>query len=115
VSDDFWVDVYFDAAQTASLNHQWDEIADHRAAWGVTDPIPAGGSTRLAHREWSGGLREILEGVDSVVLAVGAVSHDPLSKELWAAGLKPVLIGDCVRPGNAGDAIRAGYEAGLAV
>jgi len=61
------------------------------------------------------GLGEILEGVDSVVLAVGAVSHDPLSKDLRAAGLKPVLIGDCVRPGNAGDAIRAGYEAGLAV
>ena len=61
------------------------------------------------------GLGEILEGVDSVVLAVGAVSHDPLSKDLRAAGLKPVLIGDCVRPGNAADAIRAGYEVGLAV
>jgi len=61
------------------------------------------------------GVNEILDGVDTVVLSVGAVSYDPLSMELRAAGLNPLLVGDCVKPGNAAMAIREGYEAGLAV
>jgi NADPH-dependent 2,4-dienoyl-CoA reductase/sulfur reductase-like enzyme len=61
------------------------------------------------------GVREVLEGVDNVILAVGAVSYDPLSADLRVAGLDPTPIGDCVRPDNAATAIRQGYEAGLAV
>ncbi|GAB4534734.1 MAG: FAD-dependent oxidoreductase [Anaerolineae bacterium] len=62
-----------------------------------------------------GGIHEILEGVDSVVLAIGAVSYDPLSASLRAAGFNPLLIGDCVKPANAAIAIRQGYEIGLTV
>jgi 2,4-dienoyl-CoA reductase-like NADH-dependent reductase (Old Yellow Enzyme family)/thioredoxin reductase len=61
------------------------------------------------------GVNEILDGVDTVVLSVGAVSYDSLSKGLRAAGLNPLLVGDCVRPRNAAVAIREGYEGGLAV
>jgi hypothetical protein len=61
------------------------------------------------------GVREILDGVDTVALAIGAVSYDPLSAGVRAAGLEPVLVGDCVKPNNAAVAIRQGYEAGLAL
>jgi 2,4-dienoyl-CoA reductase-like NADH-dependent reductase (Old Yellow Enzyme family)/thioredoxin reductase len=61
------------------------------------------------------GVREILDGVDSIALAIGAVSYDPLSEGLRTAGLDPLSVGDCVRPGNAALAIRQGYEAGLVV
>jgi len=61
------------------------------------------------------GVHEILDGIDAVALAIGAVRHDPLSADVRAAGLDPVLIGDCVKPQNAAVAIRQGYEVGLAV
>ncbi len=61
------------------------------------------------------GVHEILDGIDTVALAIGAVSHDPLSADVRDAGLDPVLIGDCVKPNNAAVAIRQGYEAGLVV
>jgi hypothetical protein len=38
-----------------------------------------------------------------------------LSADLRAAGLDPLLVGDCVKPNNAAVAIRQGYEAGFAV
>ncbi|MFB0537534.1 MAG: hypothetical protein ACETWR_21420 [Anaerolineae bacterium] len=47
VNDEFWVDVYFDPNETPSLNHPWETIADHGVVWGVTDPIPVGGSLVL--------------------------------------------------------------------
>jgi pyruvate/2-oxoglutarate dehydrogenase complex dihydrolipoamide dehydrogenase (E3) component len=61
------------------------------------------------------GVHEILDGVDDVVLAIGAVSYDPLSAELRTAGLSPLLVGDCVKPNNAAIAIRQAYEAALAI
>lgn len=61
------------------------------------------------------GVHEILDGLDSVVLALGATSYDPLSPELRAAGLNPLLVGDCVKPRNIATAIREGYQAGLTV
>ncbi len=61
------------------------------------------------------GVREVLDEVDSVALAIGAVSYDPLTADLRTAGLSPLPIGDCVKPDNAATAIRQGYEAGLAM
>jgi 2,4-dienoyl-CoA reductase-like NADH-dependent reductase (Old Yellow Enzyme family)/thioredoxin reductase len=61
------------------------------------------------------GVHEILDGVDDVVLAIGAVSYDPLSTELRSAGLSPLLVGDCMKPNNAAIAIRQAYEAALAI
>jgi len=48
---------------------------------------------------------------DSVVVAVGQRSHDPLSKDLEATGLEVKVVGDAVHPGQILDATRAGYEA----
>jgi NADPH-dependent 2,4-dienoyl-CoA reductase/sulfur reductase-like enzyme len=60
-----------------------------------------------------GGMLEVIHDVDTVVTAVGAVSHDPLSASLREHGFKTLIAGDCRRPGNAADAIRAGHQAGL--
>lgn len=60
-----------------------------------------------------GGMLEVIHDVDTVVSAVGAVSDDHLSAALQEHGFDPIVAGDCVQPGNAGDAVRAGYEAGL--
>jgi pyruvate/2-oxoglutarate dehydrogenase complex dihydrolipoamide dehydrogenase (E3) component len=48
---------------------------------------------------------------DSVVVAVGQRSHDPLSKELEATGLDVTVVGDAAHPGQILDATRAGYDA----
>jgi len=47
--DAFWVDVYFNPSQTPALNKPWDTIASHGVVWGVTTPIPAGGSLTLTN------------------------------------------------------------------
>lgn len=62
-----------------------------------------------------GGMLEVIHDVDTVVTAVGAASDDHLSAALREHGFDPIVAGDCRQPGNAGDAIRAGYEAGLKV
>jgi hypothetical protein len=46
-SDDFWVDVYFDPTETPTVNHPWDTIAGHGAAWGVTTTLDPGESLNL--------------------------------------------------------------------
>jgi hypothetical protein len=52
---------------------------------------------------------------DSVVLAVGVLP----SRELAAGGVledpRVRLVGDCASPGNLGDAIHAGFLAGLSL
>jgi hypothetical protein len=45
--DDFWLDVYVNPSEPPSLNRTWQLIAGQGLAWGVTDPIPAGGSLTL--------------------------------------------------------------------
>jgi hypothetical protein len=47
VSNDFWVDVYFNPTETPGLNKEWETIAPAGAVWGVTDDIPVGGSLTL--------------------------------------------------------------------
>jgi pyruvate/2-oxoglutarate dehydrogenase complex dihydrolipoamide dehydrogenase (E3) component len=48
---------------------------------------------------------------DSVVVAVGHRSHDPLSAGLEEAGLEVTRIGDAARPGQVLDATRAAFGA----
>jgi hypothetical protein len=49
VVDAFWVDVYFNPSQMPTVNKPWDSIASHGVVWGVTSPIPAGGSLTLTN------------------------------------------------------------------
>jgi len=61
------------------------------------------------------GYRKILHSVDSVVLASGALPNNLLLANLLELGIKAIAVGDCVKPRNAGEAIREGYEAGLKI
>jgi hypothetical protein len=47
VTDDFWVDVYFNPSRTPGLNQPWDDIAPAGAVWAITDSIAAGDSLTL--------------------------------------------------------------------
>jgi pyruvate/2-oxoglutarate dehydrogenase complex dihydrolipoamide dehydrogenase (E3) component len=51
---------------------------------------------------------------DTVIVAVGQASYDPLSEPLRAAGLEVEVIGDALLPGRILDATRAGREAAVA-
>jgi uncharacterized repeat protein (TIGR01451 family) len=42
VTDEFWVDLYFNPSQLPSLNHPWDTIANQGAVWGVTQSLIPG-------------------------------------------------------------------------
>jgi pyruvate/2-oxoglutarate dehydrogenase complex dihydrolipoamide dehydrogenase (E3) component len=48
---------------------------------------------------------------DSVLVAVGHRSYDPLSKDLEAAGVEVTVVGDATRPGQVLDATRTGHDA----
>ncbi len=52
---------------------------------------------------------------DTVVIAAGSVSHNPLAPVLEAAGLSFAVVGDALLPATAMAAIHGGYRAGLAV
>ena len=60
---------------------------------------------------WSGE-EECLEGIDSVVTAWYGVAEDELARELEAAGIEAVSIGDCLAPRRAIDAIWDGFRVG---
>ena len=53
--------------------------------------------------------------VDIVVGCVPAAAHHPLEAPLVAAGLDPVLVGDCLAPRNALEAIFDGHRAARAL
>ena len=48
---------------------------------------------------------------DSVLVAVGHHSHDPLSADLVEAGLEVEVIGDARKPGQVWDATQGGHNA----
>jgi murein DD-endopeptidase MepM/ murein hydrolase activator NlpD len=68
VTDEFWVDVYFNPTETPSLNHPWDTITSHGVVWGVTTSIPPGSSLVLT----TGGDYYFPEYSSPVPLPVGA-------------------------------------------
>ena len=41
---DFWLDVYFDPSRAPRINEPWPTLAARGIAFGVTDPVPAGGT-----------------------------------------------------------------------
>jgi hypothetical protein len=53
--------------------------------------------------------------VDVVVGCIPPAAHHPLESPLVDAGLDPILIGDCLAPRNALEAIFDGHRAGRAL
>jgi len=52
---------------------------------------------------------------DTVILAVGSVSYNPLEKEFEGSGLEVKVVGDAKKIGTAFDAIHSGHKAGLSI
>ena len=73
----------------------------------------AGDTVYLQHTA-SGAAMEIT-GVDTVVLALGHQSVDDLSASLLAKGMDVRMIGDCLSPRTAEEAVFDGLKAGVAV
>ncbi|MCP4767731.1 MAG: FAD-dependent oxidoreductase [Gammaproteobacteria bacterium] len=57
----------------------------------------------------------IFEGVDSLVLSVGQRARNSLERELQAAGIESLSIGDCLLPRTAEEAIYEGMTAAWAI
>lgn len=62
-----------------------------------------------------GGLANRINGVESVVSAVGSASNNPLAEALSASGAEVHFIGDCVKPRRILEAVREGFELGYRV
>jgi hypothetical protein len=56
-----------------------------------------------------------LDGVDSIVAAVGGVAEDRLARELRGRVPELRMVGDCVAPRTALEAIFEGHAVGRAV
>jgi 2,4-dienoyl-CoA reductase-like NADH-dependent reductase (Old Yellow Enzyme family)/thioredoxin reductase len=56
-----------------------------------------------------------LEGIDAVVISIGNIANDQLSRELEQRGITATSIGDCQSPRRIFNAIWEGEHAGLAV
>lgn len=57
----------------------------------------------------------VLEDIDTLVLAIPQQPVDPLSEALAAEGIEHHLIGDCLTPRTAEEAVYEGLKAGMAV
>jgi 2,4-dienoyl-CoA reductase-like NADH-dependent reductase (Old Yellow Enzyme family)/thioredoxin reductase len=62
-----------------------------------------------------GGVMHRLEGVESVVAAVGSTAHRPLGEALQVPGATVHFIGDCVKPRRILEAMREGFELAYAL
>lgn len=62
-----------------------------------------------------GGLMHRIQGVDTVVSAVGSTAHRPLGEALRVPGATVHCIGDCVKPRRILEAIREGFELAYAI
>lgn len=58
---------------------------------------------------------QVLDGFDTIVLAMGVKAHNPLEAELQKLGLPVQVIGDARKPGKANSATEAGLAAALAL
>ena len=76
--------------------------------------IAADGTVSFRRKLASGAVDEGTLAFDSVVVALGAEAHDPLSADLGKAGIRVTRVGDCARPGRIIDAIHAAHRAALA-
>ena len=55
----------------------------------------------------------LCEGIDTVVLAHGAIARTELEEALTDSGVRVLLAGDCLSPRSAEEAVYEGFEAGL--
>lgn len=62
-----------------------------------------------------GGLRHRIDGVDSVVAAVGSAATKGLADAVKGMGLAVYAVGDCVKPRRILEAIREGFETAFAL
>jgi len=62
-----------------------------------------------------GGLRHRIDGVDSVVVAVGSAATKGLADAVKGMGLAVYAVGDCVKPRRILEAIREGFETAFAI
>lgn len=62
----------------------------------------------------AGGVSEEIQ-ADTVVLAIGAASYNPLEEVLTQTGIPCRVVGDAGKPGWAFDAIHQGFEAGRTI
>jgi 2,4-dienoyl-CoA reductase-like NADH-dependent reductase (Old Yellow Enzyme family)/thioredoxin reductase len=62
-----------------------------------------------------GGLRHRIDGVDSVVAAVGSTATKNLSDAVKGMGMAVYAVGDCVKPRRILEAIREGFESAFAL
>lgn len=73
----------------------------------------AGGTLLL--EDVSCGEMEPLTGVETLIACVSPRAFHPLEAPLVASGVKPTLIGDCLAPRNALEAVFEGHRAGRAI
>jgi 2,4-dienoyl-CoA reductase-like NADH-dependent reductase (Old Yellow Enzyme family) len=57
----------------------------------------------------------VLEGIDTLVLSLGQQAYNPLETALQERGMSPLVIGDCLLPRTAEEAVYEGLLAGRAV
>ena len=100
--------LYVRDTMAATLQDLGVEIRPYARLYGT-----AGDTVYLQHTA-SGAAMEIT-GVDTVVLALGHQSVDDLSASLLARGVDVRMIGDCLSPRTAEEAVFDGLKAGVAV
>jgi pyruvate/2-oxoglutarate dehydrogenase complex dihydrolipoamide dehydrogenase (E3) component len=100
--------LYVRDTMAATLQQLGVDIKPYARLYGT-----AGDTVYLQHTA-SGTAIEI-EGIDTVVLALGHQSVDDLSASLTARGVEVHMIGDCLSPRTAEEAVYDGLKAGVAV
>ena len=100
--------LYVRDTMAASLHGLGVEIRPYARLYGT-----AGDTVYLQHTA-SGAAIEVV-GVDTVVLALGHQSVDDLSASLLGMGIDVRMIGDCLSPRTAEEAVFDGLKAGIAV
>lgn len=69
----------------------------------------------LSVEDVSTGEIERLSGFDTLIAAQRGIADDGLFVPLKAAGITPTMIGDCLAPRTALEAVFEGHELGLAL
>jgi NADPH-dependent 2,4-dienoyl-CoA reductase/sulfur reductase-like enzyme len=57
----------------------------------------------------------LIEGVDTLVLSLGQQAYNPLETALRDSGITPTVIGDCLLPRTAEEAVYEGLQAGRSI
>ncbi len=76
-----------------------EKLSEIGRGFAVTENVSSGEKTKID--------------CDAVVLALGSRSDKSIVKALTGAGLNPISIGDCVKPGKIADAVKGAYFAAV--